>query len=96
MYPLVVILTVGILEKNKNIYKYVLPLTFIGSAIALFHNLLYYKILPDAAVPCIAGISCTTKYIEWFGFLTIPLLSLIAFTVINSCMLIYWKSNSKK
>lgn len=89
MYPLVVILAVGIYEKNKNIHKYVLPLSITGMVVAFYHNLLYYNMIPESAYSCQAGISCTTKYIEWLGFITIPLLSFIAFTVINICMIIY-------
>lgn len=86
MYPLVVLLTVGILRKDKNIGWYVVPLASIGWVIALYHNLLYYNIIPESAAPCISGVSCTTKFIQWFGFVTIPLLSLTAFTVILICM----------
>ena|SRR3989304_5050669 len=89
MYPLVAILGVGILGKDKNIYKYVLPLSIIGWLIAGYHNLIYYRILPEAIAPCIVGVSCTTKFFAWFGFITIPLLSWIAFTVISICMLMY-------
>ena len=95
MYPLIVILTVGILEKNKNIYKYVLPFSLLGMGIALFQNLLYYKIIPETAAPCTLGVSCTTKYIEWFGFITIPLLSLAGFSIITAIMLFYRNLNSK-
>lgn len=95
MYPIVLVLTVGILEKNKNIYKYVLPFSLLGIVIAAFQNLLYYKIIPEAAAPCTFGVSCTTKYIEWLGFITIPFLSLAAFSVITASMLIYKRLNSK-
>ncbi len=78
MYPLVVILGVGYLFKDKMAIIYSLILTSIGSFIASYHVLLYYKLIPESIKPCKAGISCTTKYIEWFGFVTIPLLSLIA------------------
>ncbi len=89
MYPLVVILAVGILEKNKHIYKYVLPLSITGLTLALYHNLLYYRILPESTAPCGFGVPCTAKFFAWFGFVTIPLLSLTAFVVITACMLIY-------
>lgn len=91
MYPLVVIIAVGIIEKNKNLYKYVLPLSVMGIGIAIYHNLLYYGILNDSVIYCSIGVSCTAKYIEWLGFITIPLLSLTAFTVITVLMLIYRK-----
>lgn len=89
MYPLIVIFAVGILKKDKLVVFYAWPLIIAGWLIALYHNLLYYNILPEAAAPCIAGISCTTKFIEWFGFVTIPFLSLTGFTILGICMLIY-------
>jgi len=89
MYPLVIILGVGIIKKDKYIHYYVLPLSIIGGIISVYHNLLYYKILPDSIAPCAAGISCTTKFIEWFGFITIPFLSLLSFVIITVAMLIY-------
>ncbi len=92
MYPLTIILTIGILQKDRKVYRYVLPLSITGGLIAIYHNLLYYKILPESAAPCTLGISCTTKLIEWGGFITIPLLSLAAFSVITICMLVLKKN----
>ena len=82
MYPLVVILSAGLFPVSKSVIKFSVPLAFIGWVIAVYHNLLYYKILPESAAPCVRGISCTTVYIEWLGFITIPLLSLLAFSAI--------------
>ncbi|MBU2452159.1 MAG: disulfide bond formation protein B, partial [Proteobacteria bacterium] len=49
---------------------------------AIYHNLLYAGIIPQELQPCTKGISCTEKYIDLFGFLTIPMLSLISFSAI--------------
>ncbi|MEN9649678.1 MAG: protein disulfide oxidoreductase [Candidatus Parcubacteria bacterium] len=89
MYPLMLILIIGILTKDKLTHYYVLSLTFIGWLISIYHNLLYYKVLPEAAAPCVAGISCTTKYIEWFGFVTIPLLAFLGFSTIIILMFLH-------
>lgn len=89
MYPLVFILTVGILLREKRIRLYILPLSLIGLGIAVYHNLLYYGVIPESIAPCTAGISCTTRQIEWLGFITIPLLSLVAFTVITLSMIFH-------
>lgn len=94
MYPLVIILAVGIWKKDKNLPFFALPLSIIGGIIAIYHNLLYYKIIPESVVPCTLGISCTTRFIEWFGFITIPFLSLLAFTSITILMLFYKKQNN--
>ncbi len=93
MYPLVLILGIGIIKKDRHLYNYVLPLSIIGTAIAFYHNLLYYKAIPNSLVPCLSGVSCTTKFIEWFGFVTIPFLSFTSFVVITMAMLIYKKIN---
>lgn len=90
MYPLVAVLAVGILRRDRGITAYVLPLTLLGLGIAGYHNLLYYGVLPESAQPCRLGISCTARQIEWLGFITIPLMSLVAFSVINVCMGLYW------
>lgn len=82
MYPLVIILLAGLLPLNKSVIRFSLPLTFIGWLISVYHNLLYYKFLPESAAPCVQGISCTTVQIEWFGFITIPVLSLVGFSLI--------------
>lgn len=90
MYPLVIISAVAIIRKHpKELPYYVLPFSVTGLCIAIFHNLLYYKIIPESAAPCIQGISCTTKFFEWFGFITIPFMSMIAFALITLCMVIY-------
>ena len=93
LYPVVFITAFAIYRKSREIIAPAFALISIGWLIGLYHNLLYYKILPEAAAPCIAGVSCTTKYIEWFGFVTIPLLSFVAMTMILVALIIHWKSS---
>lgn len=92
MYPLVLIISVGILRKDKNVFAYVLPMSILGSLVALYQVLLQNGVLPQSIAPCTLAASCETKYTGYFGFITIPLMSLTAFTVISLCMLIYRKS----
>lgn len=94
MYPLVFIIAVGILLEDKRLKFYALPLSITGLVIAVYHNLLYYNIIPEAITPCSAGISCTTRQIEWLGFITIPLLSLIAFSLITIALFLYKKGST--
>lgn len=95
MYPLVLIFAVGFLRDEKESFFYSFPLALIGLGIAVYHNLLYYKILPESAAPCREGISCTTVFFEWLGIITIPSLSLIAFTLIVGLLLLTRKSYEK-
>lgn len=82
LYPMVVILAVGIIRRDWLVWMYALPLVLVGWLVSIYHNLLYFKILPETVAPCLAGVSCTTKFLKVFGFLDIPLMSLIAFTAV--------------
>jgi disulfide bond formation protein DsbB len=89
MYPLVIVLAVGIIIRDARLKFYALPLVLSGLAISFYHNLLYYGILPESVAPCTQGISCTSRQIEWFGFITIPLMALAAFSLIALCLGFY-------
>lgn len=95
MYPLVVILGLALFPLDTNVTKYALPLTYIGLFFAIYHNLLYYKILPESVQPCSQGVSCTSDYIHWFGFITIQLLSLVAFAIILILLILIKKKAHK-
>ncbi len=82
MYPLVYLYGYLLITGKKEIFKISLGLVAGGLVIAGYHNLLYYGLIEESIIPCAQGISCTSKQIEWFGFVTIPLLSLISFTLL--------------
>ena len=89
MYPLVLIIATGIITHDKRMKTYALPLCLIGFAISVYHNLLYYELIPESITPCREGISCTSRQIEWLGFITIPLMALTAFVGIALGLLFY-------
>ena len=89
MYPLVLILGVGITLGDRRVALYGIPLSLVGLGVATYHNLLYYGVLPEGVVQCSLGVSCTERQLELFGFLTIPLMSLTAFSVITISLLAY-------
>ena len=91
MYPLSWLLAAAIIKKDKKIYTYILPMSFLGIIIALYHSLLQWGIIPEAITVCSTGVSCTTKYTEFFGFITIPSLSLTGFIIITLSLLVYRK-----
>lgn len=79
IYPLVIIFGAGLLTEDRGYRKYSMPLLFIGLVLAIYHNLLYYGIIAQELVPCTGTVSCSSKQLELFGFVTIPLLALISF-----------------
>ncbi len=88
LFPLVIILATGLFPFDKRVIKYSLPLAIAGWITAFYHNLLYSGIIPQDLQPCSRGVSCTEKYIDLFGFLTIPMLSLISFSIIITLLIL--------
>lgn len=89
MYPLVLIIGIGIALNDAKWKLYALPLALIGLAIAVYHNLIYYGVIPESLTPCTQGVSCSERQIEWLGFITIPLMGLVSFLAISLLILIY-------
>lgn len=85
MYPIAFIMTVAILRRDKNAFYYVAPLSFIGMGIAFYHSLLQWGVIRETVLDCSlnGNVSCTDAQIDWFGFITIPFMSFVSFTVIN-------------
>jgi disulfide bond formation protein DsbB len=96
LFPLVFILAAGLFPVvDKSVVRYALPLAIAGWLTALYHTLLYSGIIPESIQPCSQGVSCTEEYINIFGFLTIPMLSLLSFSTIIALLLIFNKRISK-
>jgi disulfide bond formation protein DsbB len=95
MYPLVLVLTVGLLLRDPRVRSYVLPISFLGFAISFYHILLQYDVISDGVTQCTGAVSCTIPWINWFGFITIPLLSFTAFSIISLCMIFFDREESK-
>ena len=83
MFPLVLILPAGLFPFDPKVVRYALPLALIGGAIAAFHVLLVAGVVPESVQPCRQGVPCSETQIQWFGFVDIPLLSLMAFAAIG-------------
>lgn len=86
MYPLAVIVPIGVLRRDAGLAYYGLPLSVAGLGFAGYHTLLQWGILPEALAPCVNGVSCLTKQINWLGFITIPFMSFLGFAAITLCL----------
>ena len=87
MYPLTAIIAVGILRRDINLPFYILPFSVVGIGVSTYHYLIQKTTLLGAGV-CQEGIPCNTIWINWLGFVTIPLLALTAFMIITVMTLI--------
>lgn len=81
MFPLILILGVALITQDLKVRKYILPFILGGIFISLYHNLIYYQIIPEIITTCRSGVPCTEKQIEILGFISIPLLSFTNFAI---------------
>jgi disulfide bond formation protein DsbB len=94
MYPIVVILAFAIYRRSRELVLPATVLAAVGWLIAVYHNLLYFRILPESAAPCLAGVSCSTKFEGWLATVPIPLQALAGFTFIIAMLIIYWRTQN--
>ena len=94
MFPLAIILLVGLLPFDPGVVRYALPLAVIGGLIALYHLLLQVGVIPESAAPCREGISCSEAQLQVLGFLSIPMLSLLVFGSVTGLLLLLKRRQS--
>ncbi len=96
LFPLIFIFAAGLFPAfDKSVIKYALPLTIAGGLTAFYHTLLYAGIIPENIQPCSQGVSCTEKYFELFGFISIPMLSFLAFSTLVALLIILKRRTSQ-
>ncbi|MFA7269528.1 MAG: disulfide bond formation protein B [Sterolibacterium sp.] len=95
MFPLAIMLAFALFPLDTKIKRYSLPLAIAGWCFAGYHQLVVAGVIPEALRPCTQGVPCSTTVAEWFGFLTIPMLSLIAFSSIIALLLFPNQKSSK-
>ena len=95
MYPLTLILGSGVFQSDYSVRKFVFPLAIVGGTISFFHYM-EQKVPGFGGIkPCVSGVPCSAEYINWLGFITIPFLALIAFTLITVFMFLLHRVSKK-
>lgn len=93
MYPQVVILGIALYVNDQKGKFYALALSIIGLAIAAYHVALQYY---PGILPCSSEtVSCSLKQFEYFGYITIPVMSATAFVAIVLVLLFGLRKKSK-
>ncbi len=97
MYPLVAVLLVGALRRDvRSAVQFAFVLPIVGFLIAAYH--IYIEANPSAEPSgCrVGGTSCATKWIEKFGYITIPVLSITAFAAILTLLAFAWSRRDRE
>ncbi len=86
MFPLVLVLGMGLFASDARSVRYALPLGGVGWGIAAYHLLVFWGMVSEGLVPCGKGSSCADADVQVAGVVPIPLLSLAAFTGILAAL----------
>lgn len=88
MYPLSIILLLAAVFDDYRIARYLLPLPIIGAGVSIYHLMVENGVVKQAQA-CLASApgGCATKWIDKFGYMTIPTLALTAFLLLLALLL---------
>lgn len=93
LYPIALLSWLALRKKDYNIVYYITPMAIIGGLFALYQYGLEQNRAPESGICGInPAISCSGIPVEYFGFITLPLLSFITFIIliiINYCIIRY-------
>ena len=86
MYPLVIVVGVAAWRRDRQVWRTALPLSLIGAIIAVWHIVIERRPALGGGV-CDPAAPCAVRWVEEFGFLTLPTMALIAFAAIATLTL---------
>ena len=94
LYPLIVIIGLGLFPWNPGMLRTAGVLTAIGWLVSVFHLLLIAGLIPESARPCVQGIPCSETHFSLFGLLNIPTLSLLTFSLVGALLYLAHRKQS--
>jgi disulfide bond formation protein DsbB len=94
MYPIVVISYIGIAKQDRRFTDYILPLSILGILLDSYHYAIQKFPIPTFFT-CSAANPCSALQVDYFGFITIPFLALVAFIVITILSLVNMRMNRR-
>jgi disulfide bond formation protein DsbB len=90
MYSLLVILAVAVVTRDRIPARYVVALATIGLGLSIYHYQL--QLTPEQGSVCSTGVPCTIRYVEQFGFVSIPFMAGCGFLAILLLYLARWRA----
>ncbi len=91
MYPLALVLIVGLLFRDRTVYRYGLPMCVAGAAMSTWHYLLQHFPDLEGAATCSITSPCTVRYAWEFGFVSIPYMAGSVFVLVGALLTLAWR-----
>src|SRR5438067_6133209 len=83
MYPLSITTLLAALAADRRAARYLLPLPLVGAGVSAYHLLVENQVVSEAQTCKISAPGgCALKWINEFGYMTIPTLALTGFALI--------------
>jgi disulfide bond formation protein DsbB len=88
MYPLSIVTLLAAIWSDHRVARYLLPLPVIGAGFSIYHVLIERGVVTQSQTCLVSAPGgCATKWIDEFGYVTIPVLALTAFALVFSFLL---------
>lgn len=88
MYPLALIVPLMALARDSRAARYLLPLPVLGAGVSVYHIMIEQGWVEQAHTCLISAPGgCATKWIDEFGYVTIPILALTGFALAFALLL---------
>jgi disulfide bond formation protein DsbB len=89
MYPLSIVALLAALANDRRVARYLLPLPIVGAGISVYHLLVENGVVEQGKACLLSAPGgCATKWIEEFGYVTIPVLALTGFVLCFAFLLL--------
>jgi disulfide bond formation protein DsbB len=89
MYPLTIITLLAAVANDRRVARYLLPLPLVGAGVSIYHLLVENGVVEQAKACLLSAPGgCATKWINEFGYVTIPTLALTGFLLCAAFLLL--------
>jgi disulfide bond formation protein DsbB len=84
MYPLSIATLLAALANDHRVARYLLPLPIVGAGVAVYHMLIEHNVVAQAQACLVSAPGgCATRWVDEFGYVTIPTLALTGFVLLT-------------
>ncbi|HYX89331.1 MAG TPA: disulfide bond formation protein B [Gaiellaceae bacterium] len=87
MYPLAIVTLLAAAFDDRRAARYLLPLPVVGAGVSVYHLLVENRVVGESQICKFSG-GCATKWIDEFGYMTIPTLALTGFALVFAFLLL--------
>lgn len=90
MYPLAVVLLIGLVKRDEGAWQYAVALAAIGLLFSLYHYQL--ELFPEQKTFCTSAVPCSARLVNEFGFISLAFMAGAGFTSVLALAGARWRA----